>query len=307
MSPRLPSTTTTSPAERAYSQRDSKARTPSAPRASKNASWGLIPTTYCATASTIPRQKRSHASAAAKRPVCVAPRSSTGRDSGRGSSPTRSWLRLRSTASASRSPNAPASVAGASCSSLAISVTRLDDRPEIAVAGRARTGRQSRLRRARGPASTRRSRISAVARASGNARWQGSAAVPKNTARAARLALSIRPRRSRRASTIVSTTGAASRRPSRSASSWSMNETSNRTLCPARTPRRANAARRRSAGAGDSSGPTVTLELPDDLTTFHEHRTHLADPRLTRHEACGLEVDDGKACPVEWNRRERSG
>ena len=49
------------------------------------------------------------------------------------------------------------------------------------------------------------------------------------------------------------------------------------------------------------------LELPDDLTTFHEHRTHLADPRLTRHEACGLEVDDGKACPVEWNRRERSG
>src|ERR671936_43428 len=77
---------------------------PSAPRASKNASCGFTPTTYGATASTSPRQKRANACAACSRPRCASPRSSTGSRSGRGSSPTRSWLRLRSTASATRSP-----------------------------------------------------------------------------------------------------------------------------------------------------------------------------------------------------------
>src|SRR5918996_531832 len=106
MSPRLPSATTSRFAARAYSQTSSKARRPSAPIVSKYASWAFTPTTYGATASMSPRQKRATASAAALRLTWTSPRSSTGRSSGRGSSPTRSWLRLRSTASATRSPNA---------------------------------------------------------------------------------------------------------------------------------------------------------------------------------------------------------
>src|SRR5918993_267608 len=51
---------------------------PSAPRASKNASWGLTATAYGATASTMPRQKRATAWAGAS------PRSSTGNRSTRG-------------------------------------------------------------------------------------------------------------------------------------------------------------------------------------------------------------------------------
>ena len=100
MSPRLPSTITSSSAVRAYAQTSSNARMPSAPSASKNASCGLTATAYGATASTIPRQKRATASAGAS------PRSSTGKRSTRGSSPTQSWLRFRSTAAARRSENA---------------------------------------------------------------------------------------------------------------------------------------------------------------------------------------------------------
>ena len=90
----------------------------------------------------------------------------------------------------------------------------IDRRATCEVRGRASEQRSATVRAPASPASaTSRSRISAVARASGSARWHGSADVPKNTASAARLALSIRPRSSRRASTIVSTTGAASRLP----------------------------------------------------------------------------------------------
>src|SRR6478752_5528045 len=46
MSPRLTSPMTTSPAVAAYSQTSSNARTPSAPRASKNALCGLTATQY---------------------------------------------------------------------------------------------------------------------------------------------------------------------------------------------------------------------------------------------------------------------
>src|SRR5581483_5805113 len=66
---------------------------PSAPSASKNASCGLTATAYGATASTMPQQNRE-----------TSPRSSTGSRSGRGSRPTTSWLRFRSTSAASRSP-----------------------------------------------------------------------------------------------------------------------------------------------------------------------------------------------------------
>src|SRR5439155_7551632 len=103
MSPRFASAITCNPAAREYAQTSSRARTPSAPSASKNATCGLTATTYGATASTRPRQKRSQAAAACSRPRWASPFSSTGRRSGRGSSPTTSWERFRSTASAKRS------------------------------------------------------------------------------------------------------------------------------------------------------------------------------------------------------------
>src|SRR6266545_1845410 len=103
MSPRFASAITWRPAARAYAHTSSSARTPSAPNASKNATCGFTPTTYGATASTSPRQKRAQASADSARPRCASPFSSTGRRSGRGSSPTTSCERLCSTASASRS------------------------------------------------------------------------------------------------------------------------------------------------------------------------------------------------------------
>src|SRR5919205_238433 len=93
---------------------------PSAPRASKNASCGFTPTAYGATASTSPQQKRANACAACSRPRCASPRSSTGRRSGRGSRPTRSWLRLRSTASATRSPKRAVATACSAWSSCVI-------------------------------------------------------------------------------------------------------------------------------------------------------------------------------------------
>src|SRR5947199_3509254 len=103
MSPRFASAITCNPAAREYAQTSSRARTPSAPSASKNATCGLTATTYGATASTRPRQKRSQAAAARSRPRWASPFSSTGRRSGRGSSPTTSCERFRSTASARRS------------------------------------------------------------------------------------------------------------------------------------------------------------------------------------------------------------
>src|SRR4051794_23343076 len=82
--------------------------------------FGLTATTYGATASMIPLQKRAQASACWPRLVRASPRSSTGSSSGRGSSPTTSWLRLRSTASTRRSANVTTSVAARVSSSCAI-------------------------------------------------------------------------------------------------------------------------------------------------------------------------------------------
>src|SRR2546423_12397655 len=59
----------------------------------------------------IPLQKRAHASANWPRLVRVSPRSSIGSRSGTGSSPTTSWLRLRSTASTRRSEKEETSTA----------------------------------------------------------------------------------------------------------------------------------------------------------------------------------------------------
>src|SRR4051794_41148008 len=94
MSPRLPSAMTSSPARRAWAQTFSNAANPTVPSASKNASCGLTATACGATASMIPQQKRA-----------TSPRSSTGRRSGFGSSPTTICDRLRSTSAARRSAN----------------------------------------------------------------------------------------------------------------------------------------------------------------------------------------------------------
>src|SRR5579864_3008604 len=92
MSPLFASAITSSPAERAYSQTCQNARTPSAPCASKNADCGFTATACAATASTIPEQNSTRS-----------PSTSGGISSSTGSSPTTSWLRLCTTASASRS------------------------------------------------------------------------------------------------------------------------------------------------------------------------------------------------------------
>src|SRR5215203_3272820 len=119
MSPRLPSASTISPAVRAYWQTLSNDFIPSAPSASKNASWGLTPTAYGATASITPPQNRVQASADSARPRAASPASSSGSSSGTGSRPTSNWLRLRSTSSASLSPKArtfvPCDAASSSC------------------------------------------------------------------------------------------------------------------------------------------------------------------------------------------------
>src|SRR3954452_321211 len=65
----------------------------------------------------IPRQKRAQPSAASARSTWASPTSSTGSRSGRGSSPTISWERLRSTASARRSAKSEVARAGSALTS----------------------------------------------------------------------------------------------------------------------------------------------------------------------------------------------
>src|SRR5918996_3137213 len=143
MSPRLPSTITSSSADRAYAQTSASAPIPSAPSASKKASWGLTATAYGATASTMPRQKRATASAGGS------PRSSTGKRSTRGSSPTQSWLRLRSTAAASRSENAAVTLPASARRSCAIGTPSVSS---TADGCGTRDGRDRATARPRGPA-----------------------------------------------------------------------------------------------------------------------------------------------------------
>ena len=107
MSPRFASAITSSPASRAYAHASSNARIPCEPKASKNASCGLTATHTGAAASIRPRQKRVIASPRAAGPSPASPCSSTGMRSSTGSSPSTSWLRLRSTHSATRSANTP--------------------------------------------------------------------------------------------------------------------------------------------------------------------------------------------------------
>ena len=97
------------------------------------------------------------------------------------------------------------------------------------------------------PSSTR--RISAVARASGSARWHGSVETPKKCASAARPTRRVRSPSSRRASQTVSTTGAAIRRPVSSSTSRSRKARSKRALCATSAASPANSSKRRIASS----------------------------------------------------------
>src|SRR5204862_1801898 len=142
MSPRFASARTSRPAACAYSQVSSKARRPSAPSASKNASWGFTATECGATPSMIPQQKRATASAAALRATWASPRSSTGRRSSRGSRPTTSWERLRSTASARRSAKDLIAAGVSTCIARSLARVSEERRPPI---GRPSKNASSRL------------------------------------------------------------------------------------------------------------------------------------------------------------------
>ena len=93
MSPRLPSAITSRPARRAYAQICSNAAIPADPSASKNASCGL-------TATACGRDGVDDPAAEARDVAAQLDRQQIGR----GSSPTTSWLRFRSTSAATRSP-----------------------------------------------------------------------------------------------------------------------------------------------------------------------------------------------------------
>ena len=95
----------------------------------------------------------------------------------------------------------------------------------------------------------RQSRISAVASASGSARWHGRASVAKRYESAARFA-GCRPSR-QRASPTVSTTVAATRRPVSRIVSLSRNAMSKRALCATST---ASPAKREEAADGAATG-----------------------------------------------------
>src|SRR5436190_8242846 len=129
MSPRFASARTSRPAACAYSQVSSKARRPSAPSASKNASWGFTATECGATPSMTPQQKRATASAAALRATWASPRSSTGSRSSRGSRPTTSWERLRSTASARRSAKDLVAAGVSTCTARSLAWASEERRP----------------------------------------------------------------------------------------------------------------------------------------------------------------------------------
>ena len=98
-------------------------------------------------------------------------------------------------------------------------------------------------------------RISAVACASGSARWHGRTEVPKNCASEASPTRGMRPASSRRASPTVSTTGAARRRPEISSTSRSRKARSKRALWATRTACSPAKARKRLTAAGARGAP----------------------------------------------------
>ncbi len=106
------------------------------------------------------------------------------------------------------------------------------------------------------------SSTSAVACASGRARWHGATDVPKKNASDARLVRCTRPASRFRASGTVSTIVAESRLPVSRSSSRFTNPTSKRALCATSTASSANAENRRSAVATRGARRSSSSESP---------------------------------------------
>ncbi len=165
---------------------------------------------------------------------------------------------------------------------------------------------------------------SAVARASGSARWHGRSAVPRNHASWPRPKPATRPARSLRASRTVSTTGEPMREPVSRSVSRSRNARSKRALCATSTASPANARKLRTASAGRRRAPQVLvpqsghrarsggdrlpwiderLELGLDLEPAQAHCPDLADPGLAGTQSRRLEVDYDVRRVLEQDRR----
>ena len=168
---------------------------------------------------------------------------------------------------------------------------------------------------------------SAVARASGSARWHGRSAVPRNHASWPRPKPATRPASSLRASRTVSTTGEPMREPVSRSVSRSRNARSKRALCATSTASPANARKLRTASAGRGAPRSCSfrspvtalapaaigmpwiderLELGLDLEAAQAHGPDLADPGLARAQARRLEVDDDVRRVLEQERRARA-
>ena len=125
----------------------------------------------------------------------------------------------------------------------------------------ARRGRRRCVRRAPARARSGASSTSAVANASGRARWQG-ASPHRGSARAREADAFVRSSSSRRASHTVSTTDAATRRPEIRSTSRSRNARSKRALCATRTPPSAKARKRRTASSARGAPRSAAGWMP---------------------------------------------
>ena len=169
-------------------------------------------------------------------------------------------------------------------------------------------------------------RISAVASASGSARWHGSTETPKKCESCRSETRSLRPASRRRASQTVSRTGAAQRRPvSPSTARSRKDDVEARVVRDERrvarelekAPERELDARRppqvllpdpgqRGDEAGQrGAGVDERLERVDDLERAHAHRTDLADAAGLRGEPGRLEVEDDELGLLERHVRVR--
>ena len=157
---------------------------------------------------------------------------------------------------------------------------------------------------------TRRTRISAVARASGSARWHGSVGTPKKWASAASPTRRVRSPSRRRASQTVSTTGAAIRRPVRSSTSRSRNARSKRALCATIAPSPANARNCRTASSQRGAPRSASARIPVSDVTAGGQRDARVDeglecvPELERADALGADLADARRPRREPGRLE---
>ena len=158
------------------------------------------------------------------------------------------------------------------------------------------SARLSYTRRRRGAASSQRSptvhaprscaspmsptRISAVACASGSARWHGRTDVPKNCESDERLARRTRPASRRRARATVSITGPARRRPVRRSTSRPRKATSKRALCATSTASPENARKPTNRRARGRRSTQVGIPQPGQRTDGRRQGSLRVDERL---------------------------